>query len=242
MLPFSSFSEEKLRKKWKYLRDQFKNELSKQKRPRSGDAGGEISKSKWQFFEHLLFLKDIVQCRQSSGNLSQPVTQYSESVLSTSETQELFEEPMQAAEEERIIESNEDVENTDVPPTPYHPTQGSSRKRAKPDDFNKSILHLEKRKVDLLATKVQNRNSSDENEHILFFKSLLPHVKKICPERILEFRTSVQQIVQQYAYNQPIASQSPSSYTSTPYSFITLNEECVNQLAQTFENVNENEK
>ena len=58
-----------LRKKWKYLRDQFSVEFGKIKPPRSGDPAGESYESKWPHYRSLLFLKDIVKPRASSSNL-----------------------------------------------------------------------------------------------------------------------------------------------------------------------------
>lgn len=58
-----------LRKKWKYLRDQFAIELGKILPSRSGDAGDSASTSKWSHFQSLLFLKDIVRPRFLTGNL-----------------------------------------------------------------------------------------------------------------------------------------------------------------------------
>jgi len=58
-----------LRKKWKYLRDQFIVEFGKIKPPRSGDSGGESYEPKWPHYRSLLFLKAIVKPRASSSNL-----------------------------------------------------------------------------------------------------------------------------------------------------------------------------
>jgi hypothetical protein len=51
------------------------------------------------------------------------------------------------------------------------------------------VLDIEKKNLDLLTQKVRKREANDqEDENLLFFKSLLPHIKKIQPERILAFR------------------------------------------------------
>lgn len=64
------FTEIKLKKKWKYLRDQFAIELSKMKLPKSGAAASDMETPKWPHFKLLHFLKDIVKPRSSSGNLN----------------------------------------------------------------------------------------------------------------------------------------------------------------------------
>jgi hypothetical protein len=63
----SLITEDKLRKKWKYFRDQFGIEVSKLKRPWSGDEGGKTQTSKWQYFKSLYFLRDIIKSRPTSG-------------------------------------------------------------------------------------------------------------------------------------------------------------------------------
>lgn len=66
---FSSlFSDGVLRKKWKYLRDQFAVEVGKLPYPRSGDSGERIE-SKWPYFKPLTFLLGIVKPRATSSNL-----------------------------------------------------------------------------------------------------------------------------------------------------------------------------
>jgi len=66
---FIHFSESILRKKWKYLRDNFSSEYSKRPVSRSGDGADNCPQSKWTYFKSLLFLKDIVAPRASSGSI-----------------------------------------------------------------------------------------------------------------------------------------------------------------------------
>ncbi|XP_053968320.1 uncharacterized protein LOC128869743 [Anastrepha ludens] len=61
------------KKKWKQLRDTFRAELRKCPPDRSGDAGPHSVNEKcsqWSHFESMMFIKDQIKCRQSSGNLS----------------------------------------------------------------------------------------------------------------------------------------------------------------------------
>ncbi|XP_012946166.1 uncharacterized protein LOC106013889 [Aplysia californica] len=58
-----------LRKKWKYLRDNFSAEYSKRPVSRSGDGADNYPQSKWTYFRSLLFLKDIVAPRACSGSI-----------------------------------------------------------------------------------------------------------------------------------------------------------------------------
>ncbi|XP_075163331.1 transcription factor Adf-1-like [Haematobia irritans] len=64
---------DQLKKKWKGLRDQFRNEFKKNPAARSGDLG--ISEKEynnyvvWPHYKSLLFLKDQIKPRKSTGNL-----------------------------------------------------------------------------------------------------------------------------------------------------------------------------
>ena len=57
---FLVLSDAVLRKKWKYLRDQFSVEFGKIKPPLSSDPGGESYEPKWPHYRSL-FLKDTVK-------------------------------------------------------------------------------------------------------------------------------------------------------------------------------------
>ncbi|KAH0807388.1 hypothetical protein GEV33_015402 [Tenebrio molitor] len=163
---------DKLRKKLKYLRDQFATEISKLKRPRSGKAAGETQMSKWQYFKSLYFLRNVIKCRPSSENLTR-----------------MTKSTMQNEEESQNTVRLDDNEITST---------------LEKHDYTASmlVLDIEKKKLDLLTQKVRKREANDqEDENLLFFKSLLPHIKKIQPERILAFRGRIQELVQEFAYS-----------------------------------------
>ena len=63
-------SENDLRKKWKYLREKFSSDYSKRLVGKSGDTTNSYPSSKWPYFQQLMFLKDIVQTRASSGPIA----------------------------------------------------------------------------------------------------------------------------------------------------------------------------
>lgn len=221
-----------LKKKWKYLRDQYSTELSKITRPKSGAGADEIVTCKWQYFEALSFLKDIVRPRQSSGNCS---------ILKSSNTVEdierLSNSPGIGVEEDVIGSENvvevlhrEDVtvDNDEISTTPDRSggTENEEEtprakkvtrhtvdrmKRVRTDDYTSSMLEIERKKLEILLQKRKAKEEKEpEDEHLLFFKTLLPHVRKIRPEQIFPFRTKIQDVVQQFAY--------PMSYSvgSTP--------------------------
>lgn len=234
------------------MRDQFIAELSKLPRPRSGDEGGVLKTSKWQYFKAVYFLKDVVKARPSSGNLT-----ISEEVRSEVNPQidksrqtwpgtddednvfgyDTFNSPTQ--QDENVASSN-NVDMSEIPgpsknsvtsleqvsPTDQ-PTQHKVNriKRKRVDDYTTSMLAIEQKKLDLLAQKIARKEDKDaEDEHLLFFKALLPHVHKIRPENVLQFRGRIQEVVQEFAYPinysvveplVPIQTTTPNSSTSS---------------------------
>lgn len=91
------------------------------------------------------------------------------------------------------------------------------------NSFNEEMIEIEHQKLRYLQEKANKRQREvDEDDHSSFFKSLLPHVRKIPPNKILSFRGRIQQIVDEYAYGQsalyvptPLISPSGSAYSSS---------------------------
>jgi len=144
-----------LRKKWKYLRDQFAVELGKIPPSRSGDAEDSASTSKWPDFQSLLFLKDIVRPRFSTGNLITtaeseiPPTSSAEAEApaddaeDSSQVSECTDTTSYQEEENEIVK--EDTANYvrhSSSPT-VQSTQGRKRKRSN-ETFNNALLNLER--------------------------------------------------------------------------------------------------
>ncbi|KAG8322879.1 hypothetical protein J6590_012868 [Homalodisca vitripennis] len=106
--------------------------------------------------------------------------------------------------------------------------------------YNKKILQLEQRKIDTIQSALQR---GPDNDDMMFFKSLLPFVSKIPMEKKLTFRSSIQQVVEEFAFMvgplqqlspgtstggrptpQPSLSLSTSSYDSRPPSVDKYNQ------------------
>jgi len=184
----STFTENILKKKWKYLRDQFSVELGKIPPSRSGDSGAqEASGSKWQFFSQLLFLRDIVKPRSSSGNLSQDTSFLTDSAVLESTTTGTEDATQQnEATGTPVLSLLTDIHNENRP----------RNKRPRKDDF----LEIEREKLRYLQEKATSRKEREEDDDLCFFKSLLPSVKRIPDSMKLHFRSQINSVVQQYAY------------------------------------------
>jgi len=64
--------------------------------------------------------------------------------------------------------------------------------------YNETIIAIEEQKAKFLEEAIKNRQP--ENEDLLFFRSLLPHIN--IPANIkLRFRNRIQQVVDEFAYH-----------------------------------------
>jgi len=77
--------------------------------------------------------------------------------------------------------------------------------------YIETIIAIEKQKANFLEDAMKNRQP--ENEDLLFFRRLLPHVNNIPANMKLRFRNRIQQVVDEFAY--PPAS---STFQHCPFS------------------------
>lgn len=167
---FLFFSENTLRKKWKYLRDQFCVEL------------GKATSSKWRHFGALEFLTETVTPRVYARN------EYSQS--------------------EEGDQSSSDT---------YARNSAKEKKKRKQDKKKKK--KKQKTSIASVPDYVDESNfsnferlSEDDDEHLHFFRSVLPHVRKIPGSKVLSFRGRIQSLVEEFAYGVHPAAASTSAF------------------------------
>lgn len=198
-------SEHELRKKWRYLRDQFCIELGKSTQPRTGASDGESSTSKWPYFETLMFLKDIVRPRLPLRYLKKMGSQGN-----MTEEDNIYTDTDKAQENEDDLKDLSPSITQNDPVSPSQSQESISQKRLQDHDNAKNngkISEIKTKKTKLLedASKTHKPDSDD----FIFFQSLLPYVEKIPPNLKLKFRNQIQQVVDEFAF--PTSSQNSTS-------------------------------
>lgn len=187
-----------MKSKWKNLRDYFRNECKKVGTSRSGSSADASVSSSWPYFKQLLFLKDILRPDRRDSNLTQnePVEETEEgSMDDDNETQ-----ASEAGQDSHYTQNSE-------PPSPIsvandHSSRESSisrskrAKRCRPDfeciaKKNDEIIAIEKQKLEILE---REQNLTDDDD-LCFFKSLLPHMKKLPSTTKLRIRSKMQELV-----------------------------------------------
>ncbi|KAL4706416.1 hypothetical protein ACJJTC_010899 [Scirpophaga incertulas] len=157
--------ENKVWKKWKYLRDQFAVEHGKNPVPRSGDGASTSYEPKWPYYKSLLFLKDIIKARKFSGNLTKSNRQLS--VGSEPQTNDFnYVQGDSNLDQDNL---NQDYSNPDQASTSNVSEWSASTKSSKESSvprkkktniFNQNMLEIERQKLEYLKSKrIQNEES-----------------------------------------------------------------------------------
>ncbi|XP_022181442.1 uncharacterized protein LOC111041472, partial [Myzus persicae] len=131
-----------LKTKWQNLRDTYKKELNKNKKPTGSGSGG--SSSKWRFYETLSFLKDIETPRQMIGNIPTPM-----SVNELENTRDI-----NSPESDCIDVVNEDLntsekshETTMGMDSSYYEQLPAKKKKTNKNDAISDLLNIERQKL-----------------------------------------------------------------------------------------------
>ncbi|XP_055641892.1 transcription factor Adf-1-like isoform X2 [Toxorhynchites rutilus septentrionalis] len=182
-----------VKKKWKNLRDAFGKELRKFPVAKSeeGDPLNIEKYTTWPHFESMLFLKDQMKPRKYGGNLS------ARGAEDDSEDVAVESEESNGNDYSNVFEINYLEEPPFISSTQSQTSSQQSNRSVKRSSIQQ-LVEIEAKKM-LLEQKV-NKSTADDDEDEAFFKSLLPHVRKLMPEEKLEFRMDVQSLVQNYVY------------------------------------------
>lgn len=190
-----------MRKKWKYLREQFCVELGKISQAHSGDEGSNTESTKWPYFKPLMFLKDVVKPRQTvlSANSNLLITVPVDPASFTDGYGELKDESQDAVCPDDNGSEPETTHSPQEAPISSSGFLSKCRKRCCPSE-NASIHEIDTKRQQLIKSYKEKEKSDDED--LLFFRSLLPHVRNVHPSQKLLLRTKILEVVSQFVYSQ----------------------------------------
>ncbi|CAH0400992.1 unnamed protein product [Chilo suppressalis] len=157
-----------VRMKWKNLRTYFFREIRKMEDPKSGDGGRIYSASTWKFFEQMMFMKDSVAKLQRDTNFDM------ESI--TSDCNELSGSPEIIYLRETAVQSSNMTHTTKKIKTSH--------------DHHDELAQLEKK-----IQSLEKESLQEQDEDLLFFKSLIPYMKKIPLRKKLKLRSIIQDAI-----------------------------------------------
>ncbi|KRT83568.1 Myb/SANT-like transcription factor [Oryctes borbonicus] len=176
------FSVRDVRKKWKYLRDQYRKELKKV--PKSEDGTWTYQPS-WSYFHSLEFLTPEMSFDEVSGSTPQ-------NTVTNSNLSEVSRGTEDDEEEEILpdspLNSSEAVQETSKNRAPKRKAPPSN------NEFNEKLLKLEEKKLELL-TKQQIFIDEERSDDYHFFMSLLPVMQKFNDLQRFRIRSRFQSII-----------------------------------------------
>lgn len=174
--------------------------------------------SRWQYFNQMLFLKDIVTPRASFGTFAQ-LSEASRSSQPSLNTEEQSVGSVESGTEDlRTVQPEETDVLVTTGPTisqsstaadatsqdmvtgnknPALPQRGMKRRMIDNMSYKyKDFLEIEKEKLEYLKSK--SNNSENEDDDLQFFKSLLPYTRKIPPNSKLLLRSRIINVVTEF--------------------------------------------
>ncbi|KAL4141964.1 hypothetical protein QTP88_004500 [Uroleucon formosanum] len=192
---------EDVKRKWKNIRDMYLKEKKKVKKSRSGDSqdNAQVYTGKWVYYHLLHFLKDTTTPRTTEGNVSdENETQLQMSDLSDSEEVNSF------------SSSFIDIEDIQSPENPVSVTQSECftipstsnlshipllrlLQSKENKSFESKLLKLETQKINALLES--NKPQVQDDEDMMFLKSLHPYLKTMDNLQKLRVRNEIQSVL-----------------------------------------------
>jgi len=205
------------KKKWRNLRDQYKKELKKVKKPKSGSSQDGLEKyhGKWSYFVSMQFMKDVETPRNTSGTFSDDCDEDTELGHSDEQTNDSNED--QENEDNLDKETTHSFEvldpllpqteaqtnltqsgrNSPISELNYSTNKSSGQKKMKKQQdemcFEQQLLQLEKTKIEAFIDS--SKNAVKDDEDMYFLKSIHPYFGNMTPLQKLRVRTQIQEVI-----------------------------------------------
>ncbi|XP_064610707.1 uncharacterized protein LOC135474942 [Liolophura sinensis] len=213
-----------LKNKWKSLQDYFATEYNKRSVPRSGDAASNHPQSKWQFFNQLFFLKDIVAPRTLFDSLdlnnfegNQPSPGIADESATEVDTQgsNVESQGPDTFDNLTAFEAPEPGPFQEFSPGPpsskrTNTRAGLPKKRSRDSsDSYRELIDIEERKLQYLSQKRENAEQTNDAD-FQFLKSLYPYMKMVPEHLKLCVRNRIQSVLQEFVYPPTVQQRSQS--------------------------------
>lgn len=151
-------------KQWKAIRERFAREAKKKIR-KSGDEADNTPN--WPYFDQLLFLKDFIKHRKTTGNVDTPIVVEEEQVAISNEDQE--EEPQDSSTDISLDSSRASTPHAHASTAMKYKKK---RKRSAIDEVDEEILR-----------QLGNMKDSDADQDSLFAQSIAASLRQMDPQK-----------------------------------------------------------
>ncbi|XP_037951953.1 uncharacterized protein LOC119682554 [Teleopsis dalmanni] len=173
-------TDDKVRQKWRGLRDTYRKELSKCAQKRSGGATRQHS-SKWRYFSRLSFLREQFESRPSTRNI----------LALQSDTNESEVEFISLDTTEKIVEDMSDGNSG----SEYNSTPNPRKIKTPIQDeaIHEAHMMRKKQKMKYLKNKSEQQNNDDYH----FAMSIVPFLRNVPTHKKLGLRSRIQQLIEE---------------------------------------------
>lgn len=172
------------------MRDYYRLELRKLEKQKSGSGSNHATpNSSWPHFAIMSFLKDILKSGTGCTGLSEetypqnPQCEVTVYDADDSQVPVIKSEPSVQSTRQSLIASNEELSA----PKKKRPRPGTENIITKYED----VIDLEKNK----PASTDKERTAEEDDDLLYLKSLLPHIKSLPRIRRLRLRSKFQELV-----------------------------------------------
>ncbi|XP_033243513.1 uncharacterized protein LOC117186616 [Drosophila miranda] len=170
---------EQCKKKFKYLKDEYRKAQRNVPRPASGAAAAEPHVSKFKYFNLMHFSRDDFG-GETDGNIGGTYIELMDDT-SMPYSAELY--------DTEIALTKDDIEK----PGP------SKRHNKRQKDMDNELIEIEHKKLKLLEMDIENNTNNKDSDDLLFFKSLIPLLpSSLSASQKLRMRTDIQNVVLKY--------------------------------------------
>ncbi|CAI6362082.1 unnamed protein product [Macrosiphum euphorbiae] len=208
-----------LKSKWKNIRDYYRAELKKVSSGRSGAGADEVTSSTWPLFPCLNYLKDTMETRPRTTNLTNLKSASNSVENAPQDTSGDFSHLNvdENSEEEICEDDNDIIQSTGsiVREKPMYTSKISKKSKTSMTKFRQELLNLEAKKIKLL------QNEEKDDEDLMFLKSLLPDLKSLSRPQKIRTKIKFQEILYNEVMNIKPATSTSTLYSSTPASVST---------------------
>lgn len=185
--------------KWRNLRDNFRREFAKLQNSRSGDAGGASKKPKWAYFDIMLFLRDTIISRSTSGNIAVPGDTEDTNDANENSDDDTHTETYDDSQEG--LQGNEEISNENsafrTPIADKRINEHRSRlQKNKPnkESIQEQLLRIEQKKLETFSKLSSAKSNDNDDSDYHFLMSLLPLMKQLTPLKNMQMRLNIQQL------------------------------------------------
>ncbi|KAK3804440.1 hypothetical protein RRG08_042200 [Elysia crispata] len=209
-------TENDARKRWTKLRDYFRKTHGEKTYQKSGSAGRK--RKKWYLYDNMLFVLPHLLDRKTESNISESDNEDTEHMIQVEEASQASSSsfvfaPINSPSQSPHVSTPTpvDASSQDDQPrvnAPHTRPQTKRSVRRPPYPQERHDIHLDVEMIQTLKGLSQKQEDTNNDEDLIFFKSLLPKMKLLNPDEKMECQYEMHTLMMRYVRNHKVNSSS----------------------------------